>query len=126
MAYIKMVTVQALEVTVTYNQTLHTVTPNISQYFPTNAPENITIYTGVQGQNLRQPLSVWYSPHAHLHNGPVNQAISRLVEGQLTGQLCRGVVIVLRYSGIRCLSYKNVVKEDLEHIAAYFSTLTFV
>jgi hypothetical protein len=56
-------------------------TPFIQGYFPGVQVDNVVLTQGLNGEPLRFPLHLWYSPGALAANAPINQAIFRITSG---------------------------------------------
>ena len=94
-------------------------TPLISSHFPSCAPESIVLTTGLNGEPLRFPLHLWYSPAALSKGAPVNRAIYHITSGAAAKQWC-GTVVVLKFNGSRRQGYSDAGSNDLPALSAYF------
>ncbi|KAH9987532.1 hypothetical protein BJV77DRAFT_950121 [Russula vinacea] len=94
-------------------------TPFVQEYFAGEQPNNIVLTQGLNGEPLRFPLQLWYSPGALAMNAPINQAITRITSGSASKPWC-GPVIVLKYNGSRRQGYSDAGSNDLPALSAYF------
>ncbi|KAH9971747.1 hypothetical protein BGW80DRAFT_1174397 [Lactifluus volemus] len=94
-------------------------TPLIQGHFPGGQANNFILTQGLNGEPLRFPLQLWYSPGALAANGPINQAIFRITSGAAAKPWC-GPVVVLKYSGSRRQGYSDAGSNDLPALSAYF------
>ncbi|THH15740.1 hypothetical protein EW146_g4771 [Bondarzewia mesenterica] len=94
-------------------------TPIVQQYFPGSQTGSIVLTQGLNGEPLRFPLHVWYSPVALSTGSPVNQAIYRITSGAAAKPWC-GPVIVLKFNGSRRQAYSDAGSNDLPALSAYF------
>lgn len=94
-------------------------TPLIQEYFPGVQVDNVVLTQGLNGEPLRFPLHLWYSPGALASNTPINQAIFRITSGAASKPWC-GPVIVLKYNGSRRQGYTDAGSNDLPALSAYF------
>ena len=94
-------------------------TPLIQEYFPGVQVDNVVLTQGLNGESLRFPLHLWYSPSALAANTPINQAIFRITSGAASKPWC-GPVIVLKYNGSRRQGYTDAGSNDLPALSAYF------
>ncbi|ETW79257.1 hypothetical protein HETIRDRAFT_49849 [Heterobasidion irregulare TC 32-1] len=94
-------------------------TPLVSQYFPGGQTGSVVLTQGLNGEPLRFPLQVWYSPVALSSNTPINRAIYRITSGAAAKAWC-GSVIVLKYNGSRRQGYSDAGSNDLPALSAYF------
>jgi hypothetical protein len=94
-------------------------TPLIQGYFPGEHADSMVLTQGLNGEPLRFPLQVWYSPGALAVNAPINQAIIRITSGSASKPWC-GPVIVLKYNGSRRQGYSDAGSNDLPALSAYF------
>jgi hypothetical protein len=94
-------------------------TPLIQGHFPGGQANSFILTQGLNGEPLRFPLQLWYSPGALAANGPINQAIFRITSGAAAKPWC-GPVVVLKYSGSRRQGYADAGSNDLPALSAYF------
>jgi len=94
-------------------------TPLIQEYFPGVQVDSVVLTQGLNGEPLRFPLHLWYSPNALAANTPINQAIFRITSGAASKPWC-GPVIVLKYNGSRRQGYSDAGSNDLPALSAYF------
>jgi len=94
-------------------------TPLIQGYFPGEQANSMVLTQGLNGEPLRFPLHLWYSPGALAVNAPINQAIIRITSGSSSKPWC-GPVIVLKYNGSRRQGYSDAGPNDLPALSAYF------
>jgi hypothetical protein len=94
-------------------------TPLIQGYFPGEQTNSMVLTQGLNGEPLRFPLHLWYSPSALAVNAPINQAIIRITSGSASKHWC-GPVIVLKYNGSRRQGYSDAGSNDLPALSAYF------
>jgi len=94
-------------------------TPLVQGYFPGGQANSVVLTQGLNGEPLRFPLHLWYSPSALTANAPVNQAIFRITSGAAPKPWC-GPVIVLKYNGSRRQGYSDAGSNDLPALSAYF------
>lgn len=96
-------------------------TPLVHGYFPGGQADSVVLTQGLNGEPLRFPLHLWYSPGALAANAPINQAIIRITSGSASKPWC-GPVIVLKYNGSRRQGYADAGPNDLPALSAYFLT----
>ena len=94
-------------------------TPLIQGHFPGGQASSLILTQGLNGEPLRFPLQLWYSPGALAANAPINMAIFRITSGAAAKPWC-GPVIVLKYSGSRRQGYSDAGSNDLPALSAYF------
>ncbi|KAH0582543.1 hypothetical protein J132_05494 [Termitomyces sp. J132] len=94
-------------------------TPLVQPYFPDNQTEGIVLTQGLNGEPLRFPLHLWYSPSALQKGAPVNRAIFHITSGAATKKWC-GTVVVLKFNGSRRQGYSDAGSNDLPALSAYF------
>ena len=92
--------------------------PLIQEYFPGAQVDNVVITQGLNGEPLRFPLHLWYSPGALAANTPINQSIFRITSGAASKPWC-GPVIVLKYNGSRRQGYTDAGSNDLPVLSSY-------
>ncbi|KAI0288239.1 hypothetical protein BC826DRAFT_701323 [Russula brevipes] len=93
-------------------------TPLVQGYFPGGQATSVVLTQGLNGEPLRFPLHLWYSPSALAANGSVNQAIFRITSGAASRPWC-GPVIVLKYNGSSRQGYSDAGSDDLLALSAY-------
>ena len=94
-------------------------TPLVHDHFPGGQTGSVVLTQGLNGEPLRFPLHLWYSPSALAVNAPINQAIFRITSGAAAKPWC-GPVIVLKYNGSRRQGYSDAGSNDLPALSAYF------
>ncbi|KAF8273208.1 hypothetical protein EI94DRAFT_1716895 [Lactarius quietus] len=94
-------------------------TPLVHCHFPGGQTGSVVLTQGLNGEPLRFPLHLWYSPSALAVNSPINQAIFRITSGAAAKPWC-GPVIVLKYNGSRRQGYSDAGSNDLPALSAYF------
>jgi len=93
--------------------------PLVQSHFPDGQAEGIVLTQGLNGEPLRFPLHLWYSPSALLKSGPLNRAIYHITSGAAPKAWC-GTVIVLKFNGSRKQGYSDAGSNDLPALSAYF------
>ncbi|RXW21380.1 hypothetical protein EST38_g4479 [Candolleomyces aberdarensis] len=93
--------------------------PLIQSLFPDGPCEGIILTQGLNGEPLRFPLHLWYSPASLKKGAPVNRAISHITSDAAPKAWC-GPVIVLKFSGSRRQGYADAGTNDLPALSAYF------
>ena len=93
--------------------------PLVAEYFPGNHVQNVVLTQGLNGEPLRFPLHLWYSPGALQAGVATNRAIYRITSGAAASPWC-GPVIVLKYNGSRRQGYADAGSNDLPALSAYF------
>ncbi|KAF9077990.1 hypothetical protein BDP27DRAFT_1207658 [Rhodocollybia butyracea] len=93
--------------------------PVLQMYFPDGITEGIVLTQGLNGENLRFPLHLWYSPTALQRNTPVNRSIYNITCGSASKAWC-GPVVVLKFNGSRRQGYTDASPNDLPALSAYF------
>lgn len=93
--------------------------PLVQSYFPEGPPEGIVLTQGLNGEPLRFPLNLWYSPSALANSAPVNRAIYHITSGAAPKAWC-GTVVVLKFNGSRRQGYSDAGSNDLPALSAYF------
>ncbi|KAK7466304.1 hypothetical protein VKT23_005031 [Stygiomarasmius scandens] len=93
--------------------------PLVQQYFPDGQAEGIVLTQGLNGEALRFPLHLWYSPTALQRSSPVNRSIYNITSGSAPKSWC-GPVVVLKYNGSRRQGYTDAGSNDLPALSAYF------
>jgi len=74
---------------------------------------------GLNGEPLRFPLQVWYSPTMLTRGHPINRAIIHVTSGAAEKPWA-GPVVVLKYNGSRRQGYMDASVNDLPALSAYF------
>ncbi|TFK39454.1 hypothetical protein BDQ12DRAFT_681813 [Crucibulum laeve] len=92
--------------------------PMVQSHFP-DTPEGIVLTQGLNGEPLRFPLHLWYSPNALQKGSPINRAIYHITSGAAPKPWC-GTVIVLKFNGSRRQGYSDAGSNDLPALSAYF------
>ncbi|KAK0189218.1 uncharacterized protein ARMOST_06726 [Armillaria ostoyae] len=93
--------------------------PMVHNHFPDGLSEGIVLTQGLNGEPLRFPLHLWYSPTALQKSSPVNRAIYHITSGAAPKAWC-GAVIVLKFNGSRRQGYADAGSNDLPALSAYF------
>jgi len=93
--------------------------PLVQCHFPDGQAEGIVLTQGLNGEPLRFPLHLWYSPTALQKQSPVNRAIYHITSGAAPKPWC-GSVIVLKFNGSRRQGYSDAGSNDLPALSAYF------
>lgn len=93
--------------------------PLVQSHFPDGQSEGIVLTQGLNGEPLRFPLHLWYSPTALQKSSPVNRAIYHITSGAAPKPWC-GTVIVLKFNGSRRQGYSDAGSNDLPALSAYF------
>jgi hypothetical protein len=93
--------------------------PLIQSFFPDGPCEGIILTQGLNGEPLRFPLHLWYSPASLKKGAPVNRAIAHITSDAAPKAWC-GPVIVLKFSGSRRQGYADAGTNDLPALSAYF------
>ena len=94
-------------------------TPLLQDYFPAGSPEGIAVTQGLNGENLRFPLHLWYCPKSLKTGAPVNRSVHRITSNAARKPWC-GPVVVLKFNGSRRSSYMDAGSNDLPALSAYF------
>ncbi|KAL0955159.1 hypothetical protein HGRIS_004068 [Hohenbuehelia grisea] len=93
--------------------------PLVQNHFPDGQADGIVLTQGLNGEPLRFPLHLWYSPTALSKASPVNRAIYHITSGAAPKPWC-GTVIVLKFNGSRRQGYSDAGSNDLPALSAYF------
>ncbi|KAG6841459.1 hypothetical protein C0991_010884 [Blastosporella zonata] len=93
--------------------------PLVQPHFLDGQPEGIVLTQGLNGEPLRFPLQLWYSPSALQKAAPVNRAIFHITSGAAPKSWC-GTVVVLKFNGSRRQGYADAGSNDLPALSAYF------
>ncbi|KAJ3862586.1 MAG: hypothetical protein NXY57DRAFT_1008487 [Lentinula lateritia] len=93
--------------------------PILQMFFPDGLTEGIVLTQGLNGENLRFPLHLWYSPTALQRSSPVNRSIYNITCGSASKAWC-GPVVVLKFNGSRRQGYTDASPNDLPALSAYF------
>ncbi|KAG2011328.1 hypothetical protein CC2G_011463 [Coprinopsis cinerea AmutBmut pab1-1] len=94
-------------------------TPLLQKYFPEGTAESLILTRGLNGENLRFPLSIWYNSSALKRGSPVNRSICHITSNAATKPWC-GTVVVLKYNGSRRQGYADASSNDFPALSAYF------
>ena len=94
-------------------------TPLVHGYFPGGWADSVDLTQGLNGEPLRFPLHLWYSPGALVANAPINQAITHITSGSASKPWC-GPVIVLKYNGSTRQGYSDAGPNDLPTLPQSF------
>jgi hypothetical protein len=82
--------------------------------------ESIVLTLGLNGDPLRFPLQLWYSPTQLGKPGiPPNRAIFHVTSGAAEKHWT-GPVVVLKHNGSRLQGYTDASLNDLPALSAYF------
>ncbi|KAJ7797182.1 hypothetical protein B0H14DRAFT_3548690 [Mycena olivaceomarginata] len=92
--------------------------PLLQPYFDAS-PESIALTQGLNGEPLRFPLHVFYSPIALTKGSPINRSIYHITSGAAS-KPWYGNVVAFKFSGSRCQGYTEVGSNDLPALSAYF------
>ncbi|EIW78979.1 hypothetical protein CONPUDRAFT_166825 [Coniophora puteana RWD-64-598 SS2] len=93
--------------------------PLVAGHFADGQAESIVLTQGLNGEPLRFPLHLWYSPTALTRGAPVNRAIYHITSGAAP-KAWAGTVVVLKYNGSRRQGYSDAGSNDLPALSAYF------
>ncbi|KIY63815.1 hypothetical protein CYLTODRAFT_402645 [Cylindrobasidium torrendii FP15055 ss-10] len=93
--------------------------PILDEYFPEGIPESLNIHKGMNDQDLRFPLCVWFSPTALTLHSPTNRSIQKLLGGVGKRPWC-GTVVVLKYNGSRLQGWADAGNPEIPTLAKYF------
>ncbi|KAG6809239.1 hypothetical protein H0H92_001049 [Tricholoma furcatifolium] len=93
--------------------------PLVQSHFSDNQPEGIVLTQGLNGEPLRFPLHLYYSPSALQKQAPINRSIFHITSGAAQKNWC-GTVIVLKFNGSRRQGYSDAGSNDLPALSAYF------
>ncbi|KAJ7233031.1 hypothetical protein C8J57DRAFT_1382670 [Mycena rebaudengoi] len=84
-------------------------------------PESVVLTQGLNGELLRFPLHVFYSPTALARCSPINRSIYHITSGAASKPWC-GNVVALKFNGSRRQGYTDAGSNDLPALSAYFLT----
>ncbi|KAL1696685.1 hypothetical protein GGG16DRAFT_120911 [Schizophyllum commune] len=93
--------------------------PLLDRYFPAEEPDTIVLTQGLNGETLRYPMHIWYSPHSLQKGAPVNRAIFHITSGAAPKAWC-GPVVAFKFNGSRRHGYTDAGSNDLPALSAYF------
>lgn len=93
--------------------------PLVNNFFPEGQPEGIVLTQGLNGEPLRFPLNLFYSPTALHKQNPINRAIYHITSGA-AAKAWAGTVVVLKFNGSRRQGYSDAGSNDLPALSAYF------
>ncbi|KAL4266045.1 MUB1/samB family protein [Pleurotus pulmonarius] len=93
--------------------------PLVQSHFADGQAEGIVLTQGLNGEPLRFPLHLWYSPTALSKSAPINRAIYHITSGAAPKPWC-GTVVVLKFNGSRRQGYSDAGSNDLPALSAYF------
>jgi len=93
--------------------------PLVQTHFMDGQAEGIVLTQGLNGEPLRFPLHLFYSPTSLQKSSPVNRAIYHITSGAAPKPWC-GTVIVLKFNGSRRQGYSDAGSNDLPALSAYF------
>ncbi|KAJ7502191.1 hypothetical protein B0H11DRAFT_1712953 [Mycena galericulata] len=92
--------------------------PLLQPYFEA-PPESVVLTQGLNGEPLRFPLHVFYSPNALSKASPINRSIYHITSGAAP-KPWYGNVVVLKFNGTRRQGYSEAGSNDLPALSAYF------
>ncbi|KAJ7884065.1 hypothetical protein B0H13DRAFT_1628820 [Mycena leptocephala] len=92
--------------------------PLLQLYFDAPA-ESVALTQGLNGELLRFPLHVFYSPIALTKGSPINRSIYHITSGAAS-KPWYGNVVVFKFSGSRRQGYTKAGSNDLPALSAYF------
>ncbi|KAJ6458104.1 hypothetical protein C8R47DRAFT_1163497 [Mycena vitilis] len=92
--------------------------PHLQPYFDA-PPESVVLTQGLNGELLRFPLHVFYSPLALAQGSPINRAIYHITSGAAS-KPWYGNVVAFKFSGSRRQGYTEAGSNDLPALSAYF------
>jgi len=91
----------------------------LEQYFHGMEVGHLILTEGLNGEPLRFPLHIWYSPEM-LHKGTqINRSIFHITSGAADKPWC-GPVVALKFNGSRRQGYTDAGSNDLPALSAYF------
>lgn len=94
-------------------------TPLVQDHFGSEIAQSIVLTLGINGESLRFPLQIFYSPLGLATGTPVNRPILKITSGAARRVWC-GVVVALKYKGTRRSDYTDAGLNDLAALSAYF------
>ncbi|KAJ7623746.1 hypothetical protein FB45DRAFT_114174 [Roridomyces roridus] len=94
--------------------------PFLQPYFD-SPPESVVLTQGLNGEPLRFPLHIFYSPIALAKASPINRAIYHITSGAAPKPWA-GTAVVLKFNGARRQGYTDAGANDLPALSAYFLT----
>ncbi|EIM86480.1 uncharacterized protein STEHIDRAFT_56974 [Stereum hirsutum FP-91666 SS1] len=94
-------------------------TPLVQDYFVGGQANSVVLTQGLNGEPLRFPLHLFYSPVSLSTGAPINRAIYRITSGAAPKAWC-GAVVVLKFNGSRRQGYSDAGTNDLPALSAYF------
>ncbi|CAK5267427.1 unnamed protein product [Mycena citricolor] len=92
--------------------------PLLQAYFD-SPPESVVLTQGLNGEPLRFPLHIFFSPIALAKGSPINRPIYHITSGAAPKAWC-GNVVALKFSGARRQAYTEAGANDLPALSAYF------
>lgn len=92
--------------------------PILGAFFP-DGYESVVITQGLNGETLRFPIQIFYSPSDLGRNAPVNRAVRYITQGAAEKAWC-GPVVALRYNGTRRNAYTDAGTNDISTLSSYF------
>ncbi|KAK7031636.1 Hif prolyl hydroxylase [Favolaschia claudopus] len=92
--------------------------PMLQAYFDA-PPNNVVLTQGLNGEPLRFPLHIFYSPTALSKASPINRAIYHITSGAASKPFF-GNVVAFKHSGARRQGYTEATSNDLPALSAYF------
>ncbi|KAJ7483208.1 hypothetical protein FB451DRAFT_1233730 [Mycena latifolia] len=92
--------------------------PMLQPYFDA-PPESVVLTQGLNGELLRFPLHVFYSPTALAKGSPINRSIYHITSGAAP-KPWYGNVVALKFNGSRRQGYSEAGSNDLPALSAYF------
>ncbi|KAJ7780220.1 hypothetical protein DFH07DRAFT_467109 [Mycena maculata] len=92
--------------------------PLLQPYFDA-PPESVVLTQGLNGEPLRFPLHIFYSPIALAKGSPINRSIYHITSGAAP-KPWYGNVVALKFNGARRQGYTEAGANDLPALSAYF------
>ncbi|KAJ7234487.1 hypothetical protein C8J57DRAFT_1479982 [Mycena rebaudengoi] len=91
--------------------------PILQPYFDAQ-PESVVLTQGLNGELLRFPLHVFYSPTALARCSPINRSIYHITSGAVSKPWC-GNVVALNFNGSRRQGYTDAGSNDLPLVGLF-------
>ncbi|KAJ7095474.1 hypothetical protein C8R43DRAFT_907921 [Mycena crocata] len=92
--------------------------PLLQPYFD-SPPDSVVLTQGLNGELLRFPLHVFYSPTALSQASPINRSIYHITSGAAP-KPWYGNVVAFKFNGSRRQGYSEAGSNDLPALSAYF------
>ncbi len=73
--------------------------------------------------SLHLPFGIWYDAHAFQTRTAPNRAIHHLTSNTDPLKTWYGAVIVLKFTGIRCLGFRDVLPADIWTLSSFFMSV---